>query len=815
MRLAGASVPGLITRCCRVVRWFHPRSSIIRDPSQEIQAFPSIPLVRINLLFLLVPIGALHAQRPDSSLVLSGRVVDEHDRSGLAFAEVRLVELDRSVQADEKGYYRFNGLCPGTYTVHVAHLDCDPLEVTVRLDEDLEKDLFLEHHAQELKALEVLQARPDENVGHAQSALGEVDLDRAMGRTMAESIASIPGVNMLLSGPTISKPVIHGLSGNRILMLNQGVRQEDQQWGTEHAPNMDPYSSDRIVVIKGAASVQYGADAMGGVIITEPVDLPREGGLHGDIRGAGLWNGRGGGLNATLQGSVAAVRGLGWRVQGGARRFGDSEAPDYVLSNTGVREASGSAALGWQRHRGGGSLYYSYFARELGILRASHIGNLTDLENAIERGEPWYQAPFTYAIGAPRQTVQHHLLKANANYRLSDRNEVVLTYGYQADDRQEYDIRRGDRSDRPAIDLFLTTHTVDAVLKHYLGPHVHGKVGFNGVLQQNSNIPGTGVRPLIPDFDKASGGVFVLEHFPVSKRLELEAGARIEQTRLQVFKYDADDNYITPEHRFTNHALSIGANWTLRDSLNVRGNISTAFRPPQVSELYSEGLHHGSAAIEIGDAGLGSERSLKATMDLDGHWMQDRFSATLTLYADRIHGYIYLRPQGYVLTIRGAFPEFAYVATDVALWGTDLSAQYRLGGPWALRTRWSLVRGRDLVRDEWLFQMPADRGENSLVWSAPVAGSWRAIEASVSGTLVFTQPRYPIGLDFTVPPPGYHLLGLSISATRSVGGNALRIGLQGTNLLNAAYRDHLDRFRYYADARGLDLAIWVRYDLGH
>jgi len=214
--------------------------------------------------------------------------MDEHDRSVLAYAEVRVVELERSVQADEQGRYRLDGLCAGTYTLQVAHLGCDPVLLSVRVVADQTKDLFLEHHEQELKDLEVIQSRPDENVGLTQGELGKAELDRSTGRTLAEALTSIPGVNMLTSGPTITKPMIHGLYGNRILTLNQGVRQEDQQWGTEHAPNLDPFSSDRITVVKGAASVQYGADAMGGVVITEPVELPREGGLRGDLRTVGI-----------------------------------------------------------------------------------------------------------------------------------------------------------------------------------------------------------------------------------------------------------------------------------------------------------------------------------------------------------------------------------------------------------------------------------------------------------------------------------------------------------------------------------------------
>ena len=124
------------------------------------------------------------------------------------------------------------------------------------------------------------------------------------------------------------------------------------------------------------------------------------------------------------------------------------------------------------------------------------------------------------------------------------------------------------------------------------------------------------------------------------------------------------------------------------------------------------------------------------------------------------------------------------------------------------------MRGRDQVRDEWLFQMPADRGENSLIWRNKEAGGWRAIEASCTSTLVLEQTRYPVGLDFTEPPPGYHLLGLSFSATKPLGKNELRLGVQGNNLLNLAYRDYLDRFRYYTDARGSDVSVVIRYSWG-
>ncbi|MCB0768897.1 MAG: TonB-dependent receptor plug domain-containing protein, partial [Flavobacteriales bacterium] len=292
-------------------------------------------------------------------LRISGRVIDEHDRSALRYATVQVVGTDKGVVCDEAGAYALDGLCPGRITLRVAHVGCETMDRVVELRANTELDLFLEHHVEELRQFEVVRQRPDEHVGQAHDEVDKDAMERSSGRTLGEMIAVIPGVTALNSGPTISKPMVHGLTGNRVLLLNQGIRQEDQQWGSEHAPNLDPFSSDRITVVKGAASVQYGSDAIGGVVITEPVELPREGPMSGEVRGLGMLNGLGYGGNALLQGGVKDVRGLGWRVQGSGRSMGDSRAANYVLSNTGMHETGASASIGYRDHRWSASVYGS------------------------------------------------------------------------------------------------------------------------------------------------------------------------------------------------------------------------------------------------------------------------------------------------------------------------------------------------------------------------------------------------------------------------------------------------------------------------
>jgi iron complex outermembrane receptor protein len=766
----------------------------------------------VLVLFLWSCTTLLWAQPP---FTLQGRVLDDHDATPMSFAEVFLPELQRGTVADAEGRFVLEGLPVGTYRMRVSHVGCETVERRVTVDRNVQVLVRMEHHAEELRELEVIAERPDENVGMSVAEVDRAAMERASGRNLAELLSGIPGVTMLSSGPTIGKPVIHGLHGNRVLVMNQGVRQEDQQWGSEHAPNLDPLSTDRITVVKGAASVQYGADAIGGVVVTEPVALPVRTGWGGEVRGFGAWNGRGGGGNGMLQWSSPRVRGLAFRVQGSLRTLGDSESPRYVLSNTAMNEGAASASIGLQRHWGGAQVYYSYFQRELGILRASHIGNLTDLRNAVERGEPWFQAPFTRTIDAPRQTAAHHMAKGEFTFRLSDTDRLVLTYAYQADDRQEYDIRRAGRSAIPSTDLFLYTHTSDLVWKHWLGRRLHGRVGFSGMMQENFNVPGTGVRPLLPDYTRSSGGLYLVEHYPLSDRIELEVGARVEMTRLRVAKYDRENNFITPEHIFLNQAFSMGADVQLREDLRLRCDISSAYRPPHVSELYSEGLHHGAAAIEEGDEGLGSERALRGTAELQAGLFDGRLQAMVGGHAGWIDDFIYLRPDGYQLSIRGAFPRFRYVATDVFLSGMDASVTWRIVGPVSLRSRYSLVRGRDLDAGTWLFQLPADRWENSLAYALDTIGGWCGVEVAVTSQWVQRQHRFPVGVDLVDPPPAYHLLGVSMSAARPFRTGELRIGITGGNLLNTVYRDIMDRFRYFTDARGADAVAWLRWSFGN
>jgi len=466
------------------------------------------------------------------------------------------------------------------------------------------------------------------------------------------------------------------------------------------------------------------------------------------------------------------------------------------------RSGAGTLELGWKHKLNELKVDYRYLWRESGVLRAAHIGNITDLEASLASGQPSVTGPFSYQIVAPRQVVQHQAASVRYAIRLNEQDQLALSYGVQVNERQEFDIRRGGRSSRPSLDLDLSTHTAKAEHKHYWGERVHGKIGINGMFQRNVNVPGTGVRPLIPFYELYSGGVFWIEHIDVGK-VELEFGARADQRLLQVIRFDENDELQRPELDFTNWAANTGAAWNLnRSTTTVRLNVATAFRPPNVSELFSEGLHHGSGAIEEGDPTLETERSFKTILSLDHTSKNERWSFGVTGYYDRIADYILLAPTGTRLTIQGAFPVFNYRAVDASLAGADLSVDLALDENVKLTNRTSVVYGRDLTNSIPLYRIPPARTVNGIEYTRKVH-SGGTLNFSLSYTSVARQTRFPEGLDFADPPNGYNLLNVACQWQKG----AYRVSFAVDNVLNERYRDLLDQFRYYADALGTTLNL--------
>ncbi len=740
----------------------------------------------------------------DCGLTLSGKTIDHDTREPLVGATIYIKELNRATAADEYGNYHFHHLCEGSYTLKVTYIGYETENYTLRITGSSVRDLQLHTDAKQLKAVEIVGSHVKTQAQSSESISGR-DLAEARGLSFSESLKTIAGVTTLQTGPTISKPVIHGLHSSRVLLLNNGVRQEGQQWGTEHAPEIDPFVATEMHVVKGAAGVRYGADAIGGVVIVEPKPMRDSAGIGGELNLLGSTNNRQGGASAMVEGKTTNLP-LSWRLQGTYKRAGNAKAPDYYLSNTGFEERNFSAALGYDKKNYGGELFYSQFHTKLAILEDSHIGNLTDLKNALAHGRPEGadDADFTYTIGRPYQDVTHHLLKAKAFTNTGEIGKLEFVYGLQKNTRQEFDTH--SEGTAPAMQLDLTTHTTEALWEHKPVNNFTGSIGASTVYKHNTYK----YDDFLPYYTSITAGAFVAEHWQ-KNRLQLEAGLRYDYTHMLVKKYEKasttnEQFLIKPEYTFNNVSGTLGALYDVGYHLTFGLSATSAWRAPGANELFSEGVHHSSVAYETGNPNLESEQAynLEASIDYYGN---QRFNGKLSFYNNYISNYIYAAPLPEpVLTLRGAFPAFAYKQADAAFRGIDLMFDYKLLPKLTWVSKSSIVRARNLDTDDHLVSIPADRFDNKLTFEFDQFGNHNLADTyfSLGGLYVAEQTRTPekTDQDFAPAPDAYFLLHAEFGTVVHMGRQPVEVSITGSNLLNTAYRDYLNRFRYFADEMG-------------
>ncbi len=777
----------------------------------------------------------------DCNSILIGEIVDFHDNSPLSGATITITGTSMNLISSTDGKFTFKGLCDGVIELEVSHPDCKSQFKTVEIKGDTYQKIRLEHHLEELDEVKVTGIADNITKSAQEERLSLEDVEKFSGASLGDALKTMTGVSSLNTGANIVKPVIQGLNGSRILILNNNVRMQDMEWGEEHAPNVDINANQNISIIKGAAALEYGGDAIGGVIIMNPLAVIRADSLYGKTQMNLFSNGRGGNLTSTLIKSYES--GLYIKGQGSYKRLGDLEAPDYLLSNTGIQEKGIAFTIGNRDFIQGWEAYYSLFDSDIGILRASHIGNVDDLIEAINSQEPSIINDFSYNIIRPNQEVTHHLGKLNYYRRFEGLGKWSVQYDFQQNRRFEYDVRIGDGANKASIDLRLTTHTVSTDIKLDANKGLDLKIGLLGRYQSNFANPETGVRRLIPDYDKYDFGIFSIAEYEINPQITVDAGLRYDFTRINAKKfyrtsrweergYDVDfDNLViedlgtqlltNPIFDYHNVSATGGLKYNFSSNDLVRLNYSFSQRAPNPSELFSDGLHHSAARIELGDLRIKSESASKISLSIER--TADTWGYTIAPFFNSIADFIILEPSGVEFTIRGAFPVWSYRQTDAQLLGIDASLYNNWTSTIRTDHKFSWVRGTDRITDIPLINIPAANIRNSISFKKP---SWKNLNISLESQYVFEQKRFPpnilvfspqqqqeVELNINTPPQAYHLLALDAATSFSIKTkNDFSLGLRVTNLLNTNYRDYLNRQRYFVDDLGRNISLRLIYN---
>jgi iron complex outermembrane receptor protein len=689
----------------------------------------------------------------------------------------------------------------------VSHIGCQTKELYLTVTHDTTLLLQLEHHSQIMDELAIAATAIQEATTQELMLIDAYAISQNTDKNMANMLDNLAGVSTLRNGNNIAKPVVNGLYGNRLILLNNGVAQSGQQWGADHSPEIDPLAADKITVIKGVSALAYQGSNLGSAILINPQKIDSEPHFHGKIRYFFESNGLGNGLNIRVQ---KHHQKFAWSLVGTAKKKGDSRAAAYYLTNTGAVEGDFSLQMEYTHNTALKSeLFFSSFNAHLGVLRGAHIGNLTDLEEALVRSEPFYtKDQFSYQIKSPYQKINHHLLKWNTSYLLNEDHKFDFTYAAQWDLRKEFDVRRSGRSVKPAMSLNQTSYFTEIKYKGYLSSDWEVSSGVQLNRKDNYNEPGTGILPLIPDYISFETGLFVMAS-KKSEQFSFELGGRYDYLDQRVATISRD--VVKEIKRYYNYAsnmgLAGGVNYLFSNEMNISYNLGLASRNPGINERYSNGLHQGVSGIEEGNPELVNEQSLKNTLALGGK-INDKILYEILYYDQSIENYIFLNPQNeFRSTIRGTFPVFKYAQTKARILGWDLTSTFLFSDRFNASFRASYLKGTDTQNNIPLIYLPSNNLFLAFKYQIPQVGQWEQMAFELQNKYVFEQKNILSDQDFVSPPKGYNLTGVKISGERQLSGNRLNIFLRIDNLFNVSYRDYLNRLRYFADDLGINVIM--------
>ncbi|MEY4539428.1 MAG: hypothetical protein RLZZ306_1185 [Bacteroidota bacterium] len=769
-------------------------------------------LLKIALIVLIF-INSVHAfsQEVACNCVLKGVVHDQQNHLPIVGAVLYLKDTKYSTFTDKNGFYEFPKICQGSYTLVCKAISFELSETKINLESSHSEDFTLENKDEHLQEVIVKTTRKSiEN----KTILSEKDLETTRGQSLGEALKNIAGVTTLQTGSYVQKPIINGMHSNRVIILNNGIRQEGQQWGSEHAPEIDPFVAQKLSVIKGVGGLRYGSDAIGGIVMVEPNALPDSSNIHGEINTVGFSNGRQSVFSGILEGGFAKFNGFGWRVQGTYKRGGNVSTADYNLDNTGIQERNFSVGLGIKKLHSSTEIFYSYFDTQIGIFTGSNIGNVQDLLQAINKIKPsdfYTPTKFSYIINRPNQDVAHHLFKVKSLINFESIGKLNFLTAYQYNWRLEYDIPRGNKS-LNTLNFKLNTYSAELNLEHRPLFHIFsGIMGLSFQYQHNLSSAFELKKPLIsttllPNYQAINYGFFITERY-YKNNWETDFGIRYDNKFMEAYSLKIGGISQQNQFNFDNFSGAFGVKKHLTDSLEIFMNAGLVWRSPSVNELFTDGIHHGSASYEKGDLSLQPEVAKNVAFGIN--YQTPKFSLGLDAYLKYIQNFIYLKPRIQndtlqpVLTVRGAFPAFDYTQVDALFTGFDLTLSYKPIPAFEVFSKTSIARAKDVRNNLFMVNIPSDRFENKIQYNFKKNNAY----ISIAHQYVARQNRVEANSDFLIPPESYQLITLQGELKIK----HLTFGLTISNLLNQSYREYLNRFRYFSDDMGRNISLRVKY----
>lgn len=763
---------------------------------------------RSSLFILTLFPGYIHAQH-----CITGRVVNSGG-TPLTGAAIFLHETHQGTLADSTGSFELCGVKSGSYHLHITYSGYHSEEQDISLNENLILgEIRLTESINELHEAVIEMSLSKEGI-HENSAnvtvLDRHALEQQSQTTLMGKLAQIPGVSAITNGTGISKPVIRGLSGNRVVVSQSGIRQEGQQWGSDHGLEIDPYQIDQVEIIKGPAALVFGSDAVGGVVNVRPAIPHAENTYEGGLQMG--WNTLNQNLVSSahaklnrkgnyLVGRVTRQRSSDYQTPGSSFVYQNRVLPIYEgrIKNTAVSELDWMMLAGLSRSWGYLYVQYSDVHQQSGFFsgafdvpsasRLRHDGSFRNIE-------------------LPFQTVRHQMAMLHSNIQVG-RNWLEADLGFQSNHRQE--VARPHAGLPYAVDsisLGLNLTTMTGNLRYFFkNPNVSRTAGFSTQIQSNTH---SGYEFLIPDFNTGEAGFYWVENRNQSENWKFNYGARIQFNSISFEStttpfwvdgaYAGDIVRNAAYHKqHVNWAASLGLTRLLTKKLTVKVNSARTFRMMRPNELATNGIHHGAFRFEKGNLNLHPEIALQN--DLSVEWERSRWLVTLSVYGNYFFNFIYLKPAAVFakVEVNGEvypYPEagqlYEYVQGPTKHYGWESQLEYRVTSALSFIHSSEYAYVQNVESGEFIPFVPPMGFRHALDYRLKASKKKRFPEDAhlrVESQLALSQERTARNEAAT---PGYHLMHAGISMEWHGG---LRLSIQGANLLNARYLNNMSRYR--------------------
>ncbi len=776
-------------------------------------------MFRILLIFLLLP-GLATAQT-----TVSGIITDKSTRQPLIGVSIYFPSLKKGGITDTSGRYRVTALPAGTHKIEARFLSYKAQTRSIQLlSAETTADFSLEPDAAQLQEVVVTGLTTGSTVKDSPVPImtyNKIQWLQGSSTNLVDAVGKLPGMSQITTGVGLSKPVIRGLGFNRVITVHDGVRQEDNQWGEEHALQVDEYSIDRYEIIKGSGSLLYGSDGLGGVMSLISARPPEAGVLNGQVLTNYQSNNGMVGLSGVLEGTTQ--KGLFGRVRMSTKNAGNYRNQyDGLVYGSAYREFDLNGTIGINRKWGYSQIYMSNWHQDINVVTgerdpSGRFQELVRTSSTTEALRPVSDATLHSRAIEPANYQNLNNFKTSWNtFAKVGSGNISAIVSYSQNRRQEFasTLTPG----QPALYFYLQNVFYD--LKYYFGGH-NGwdfTIGGNGLWQYNQN---KGLQILYPGYRSWDNGLFLFAQ-KKTDRLTINGGIRMDIRRMHINKLYADKNGVFSEtvssqvrfagldKTYANPTASFGATYALSSRWTVKMNIGRGFRAPSTPELSANGEHAGTFRYEIGSPSLLSETSWQG--DLGINYESPDVSITASLFQNRINNYTYsekvldrfgrdsiVDPSRPILTYR-------YRQGNAVLFGGEAQVTFN---PHSARwfhftTSYSLVRSRNLTATtdsaRYLPFLPPPRIIGQVKFTKAEAGNhWRNLYALLEVEQNWKQTEALLAYGTETETPGYTLVNLG-GGTDLVNSNGRVLGslyLTVQNIFDVAYQSHQNRLKYF------------------